>query len=48
MRAFIRKRPWVIIVVVKVLFVSWWITFVVWASHRTPEYIEPPSGHVRN
>jgi len=48
MRAFIRQRPWVIIVVVKVIFVSWWITFVVWASYRTPQYIETPSVNVRN
>ena len=48
MRAFIRQRPWVILVVINVLFVAWWITFVVWASYRAPEYIEPPAAHVRN
>ena len=37
MRAFIRKRPWVIIVAVKVVFVSWWIAFVCYAAQHTPD-----------
>jgi hypothetical protein len=37
MRAFIRQRPWIIIVAVKVLFVTWWIGFVCWASQHTPD-----------
>ena len=48
MRAFIRQRPWVILVAINVVFVAWWIGFVVWASYRTPKDIEPPPGHVRN
>jgi hypothetical protein len=47
MKAFLRQRPWVIIVAVKVLFVSWWIGFILWASQHTPQQIETPprSGH---
>ena len=37
MKAFIRQRPWIIIVAVKVVFVTWWITFVCYASRHTPE-----------
>ena len=42
MKSFIRQRPWIIIVAVKVLFVGWWIGFVAWASRHTPEYVEIP------
>ncbi|RFC51708.1 MAG: hypothetical protein DVB22_001324 [Verrucomicrobia bacterium] len=44
MKALIRQRPWLIIVAVKVLFVAWWISFVVWASHHTPENIDVPTA----
>ena len=37
MRALIRKRPWIIIVVVNVLFCSWWIAFVCYAMQHTPD-----------
>lgn len=47
MRAFIRQRPWVIIVAVKVLFVSWWIAFVCYAAQHTPEDVPSttPESH---
>ena len=46
MRAFIRQRPWIIIVVVKVVFVSWWIAFVCYASQHTPDDVkDTPSSH---
>ena len=45
--AFLRQRPWAIIVAVKILFVSWWIGFIIWASQHTPQQIETPPrpGH---
>ena len=36
MKEYFRKRPWMIIVTVKVLFVTWWISFVFYAARRTP------------
>lgn len=49
MRAFIRQRPWIIIVVVKVVFVSWWIAFVCYASQHTPDDVKPaPESHARD
>ena len=37
MKACLRQRPWIIIVAVKVLFVTWWIGFVCYASRHTPD-----------
>jgi hypothetical protein len=37
MKQILRQRPWLIIVAVKLLFVSWWIGFVCWASQHTPD-----------
>jgi hypothetical protein len=49
MRAFIRQRPWVIIVAVKVLFVTWWISFVFYAARHTPDDAPAPSqSHARD
>ncbi len=49
MRAFIRKRPWVIIVAVQILFCSWWIVFVCYAAQHTPEDVAPTAdSHGRN
>jgi hypothetical protein len=46
MRAFIRQRPWVIIVAVKVIFVTWWIAFIIYASQHTPEDVPAkPASH---
>jgi hypothetical protein len=49
MRALIRQRPWLIIVAVKVLFVTWWIAFVVYASRHAPaEAGSNPPAHGRH
>jgi hypothetical protein len=47
MKAFILKRPWVIVVAVQVVFIAWWVGFVIYASHHTPADVEPTqSSHV--
>ena len=43
MRAYIRQRPWIILVAVNVLFVSWWIAFVCYAAQHTPEDVPESS-----
>lgn len=49
MRAYLHQRPWIFIVIVQILFISWWITFVIWASKRAPQVIEVPTPtHVRS
>jgi hypothetical protein len=49
-KAHIRKRPWIIIVVVQFLFVAWWLSFVVWASQHTPADVpaKPAASHGRH
>lgn len=50
MKAYIRQRPWIIIVAAQVLFITWWVSFVIWASHHTPEDVpaKPAGIHGRH
>ncbi|HEX2749466.1 MAG TPA: hypothetical protein VHM91_15770 [Verrucomicrobiales bacterium] len=41
MKAWIRQRPWIIIVVAKALFVAWWVGFVIYVSRNVPP--DPPT-----
>jgi hypothetical protein len=46
MKAFIRKRPWVVIVAVQAGFVAWWVSFLFYAMRHTPRD-SPSTSEVR-
>ncbi|MFV0416871.1 MAG: hypothetical protein ACK5NG_10960 [Chthoniobacterales bacterium] len=39
----LRKRPWIILIIVNVVFISWWIAFIIFAVKNQPEVIELPN-----